>query len=413
MIDSVLEKDYLTIDDVDVSGKTVLVRVDFNSPMSPDGDILDTKRIRSHIATMNDLSSAKVVVLAHQSRAGKSDFSTMEVHAKMLGKLSGKKVDYVDDIFGSNAINAIRSMKNGDILMLENVRFYSEESIKRSAHEHSQTNMVKKLAPYIDIFVNDAFGVSHRPHLSIMGFTQVIPSIAGRLMEKEIESLSKAGYNGNHPCIFVLGGTKVDDSFKVVKNVLANGSADKVLATGVVANVLLAADGVDIGKANMDFIDSQGYMDQIVVAQGLLEQYGDKIELPTDLALANDNDRVEISIDELPTDYPIYDIGLETIVSYSKSIREAKVVILNGPAGLFEQSEFELGTSEILYAATDSAFSIVGGGHIASALEPMGIENKISHTSTGGGACISFLAGDKLPGIEALKDYKKKNMAIT
>lgn len=408
-----IEKDYLTIDDVDVSGKTVLVRVDFNSPMSPDGDILDTKRIRSHIPTLNDLASAKVVILAHQSRPGKSDFTTMAVHAKMLGKLSGRKVDYVDDIFGSHAINAINSMKNGDILMLENARFYSEESMKRLPSEHAQTNMVKKLAPHIDIFINDAFGVSHRAHLSIVGFTPVIPSIAGRLMEKEVASLSKAGYNGNHPCVFVLGGTKVDDSFKVIKNVLVNESADKVLTTGVVANVLLAASGVDIGKANLDFIDSQGYTDQIDVAQELLQQYGDKIELPTDLALDNDGERVEISIDELPTDYPIYDIGLETIVSYSKTIRESKVVILNGPAGLFEQPEFELGTSEILHAATDSAFSIVGGGHIASALEPMGIENKISHTSTGGGACISFLAGNKLPGIEALKDFKKQNGNMT
>lgn len=407
-----IEKDYLTIDDVNLNGKTVLVRMDFNSPMSPNGDILDTKRIRSHIPTLNDLASAKVVILAHQSRPGKSDFTTMEVHARTLEKLAGRRVDYVDDIFGSRAINAIKSMRDGDIVMLENARFYSEESLKRPPAEHAQTNMVTKLAPHIDFFVNDAFGVSHRSHLSIVGFTQVVSSIAGRLMEKEIDALSKAGYNGNHPCIFVLGGTKVDDSFKVISNVLRNGSADMILTTGVVANVMLKASGADIGKVNMDFIDAQGYTDQIEVAKGLLRQYADKIEIPTDMALEKDGTRVEISIDELPTDYPIYDIGLETIVSYSKYIRDSSVVILNGPAGLFENDEFGLGTREILYAATDSAFSIVGGGHIASALEPMGIENRISHTSTGGGACISFLAGEKLPGIEALKDYKKRNMTV-
>lgn len=183
MIGTMTANEYLTIDDFDVAGKTVLVRVDINTPMDPEGNILDDMRIVSHIPTINDLADAKIVLLAHQSRAGKSDFTTMEPHADRMSRCLGRHVEYVDDIFGTYARSKIDSMEKGDILLLENVRFYSEETISRSAQEHSGTHMVKKLAPHIDIFLNDAFAVSHRSHLSLMGFTTVLPSGAGRVME--------------------------------------------------------------------------------------------------------------------------------------------------------------------------------------------------------------------------------------
>lgn len=412
-MNAVTTKEYLTIDDFDVDDKTVFVRVDINTPMDPEGNILDDMRIVSHIPTIKDLSNAKVVLLAHQSRAGKSDFTTMEPHSEKLSRYLGKHVEYIDDIFGSHARSKIASMGNGDIILLENVRFYSEETISRSAEEHSETHMVRKLLPYIDIFLNDAFAVSHRSHLSLMGFTGVVPTGAGRVIEKEIEALDRGIKEGGSPCIFVLGGAKVDDSLRVSENVLSNGGADRVLVTGVVANVMLAASGVDIGKRNMDFISAQGYADQIEVAKDLLDRFDGKIGMPSDVALNDGGKRIEVQIDEIAdSGLPINDIGLETIVAYSSEISGAKTVVLNGPAGVSELDGFELGTYEIIKAATEADYSVAGGGHISAEVREMGFEDSFSHVSTGGGSCINYLAGDKLPAIEVLykaaQSYREK-----
>lgn len=401
-------RDFLTIDDFDTDGKTILVRVDLNSPMDPQGNILDDLRIRSHIATLKDLEDSKVVLLAHQSRPGKKDFTTMKAHAKLMSKHLGKQVLYVDDIFGTYAKTQILSMENGDVIMLENVRFYSEESLERSPIEQSKTFPVKKLSPFIDIFLNDAFAVSHRSQLSVVGFTPVVPTGAGRVMEKELTSLDRGMKGAARPCIFVLGGAKVDDSLRVAENVLKNGGADRVLFTGVVANVALAASGINIGKVNLDFIKSQGYEDQIEKARGMLAKFENNIGLPKDVALNDNKKRVEMHVSELNSDsLPINDIGLETIVDYSKEIENAKTVILNGPAGVFEIAEFALGTTEIIKAATKSEFSIAGGGHITAEVERLGLSHRFSHVSTGGGAMIDYLSGMKLPGVEALKSAAK------
>ncbi|WP_319509081.1 phosphoglycerate kinase [uncultured Methanolobus sp.] len=397
-------RDYLTIDDFDVDGKTILVRVDLNTPMDMEGNILDDMRIKSHIPTIKDLDDAKVVLMAHQSRAGKKDFTTMKPHAQRMSQYLGKEVEYIDDIFGTYARSSISSMEKGDVILLENVRFYSEESIERPASDHAATHMVRKLSPLIDIFLNDAFAVSHRSHLSIMGFTEILPTGAGRVMEKEISSLDRGIKGSGRPCIFVLGGAKVDDSLKVAKNVLINGGADRVLVTGVVANVMLAAAGVDIGKVNLDFIESQGYTDQIARAKQVLDKFDGKIGYPLDVAFNDGGKRVEVLVSELPDgNLPINDIGLETIVAFSEEIKNAKTVVLNGPAGLSEVEPFALGTHEIIKAAINSEYSIAGGGHISAEIRNLGYENDFSHLSTGGGACIDYLAGDALPGIEALK----------
>ncbi|MCE8422919.1 MAG: phosphoglycerate kinase [Candidatus Methanoperedens sp.] len=401
-------RDYLTIDDVDLKGKTIICRLDLNSPMDPKGIILDDSRFRSHIITLKELEGSKVVILSHQSRPGKSDFTTMEPHAKLLSKQMRRNINYIDDIFGSHAIDSIKKMNNGDIIILENSRFYSEESLERTPKEHTNSHMVKALAPVCDVFINDAFSVSHRSHLSVTGFTEVLPSIAGRVMEKEIDSLNRGMSCSHRPCIYVLGGTKVDDSIKVTKNVLERGCADRVLVTGVVANVFLAAKGVRIGKTNLGFIDKQGYTDQIKIARDLLKRFSDNIGLPVDVALNNNDERVEDRIEGLDTELPIHDIGIETMVKFSKEISCAKTVIMNGPAGVFENDKFALGTHDLIKAGIKAGFSVVGGGHIAAAAEQMGISGKFSHVSTGGGACIDFLAGEKLPGIEALKDAARK-----
>ncbi|MBE0522805.1 MAG: phosphoglycerate kinase [Methanosarcinales archaeon] len=401
-------RDYLTIDDFDLSGKTVLCRLDLNSPMGPENGILDDKRFRSSLTTVKELEESKLVLMSHQSRPGKSDFTTMEPHAKQLSRLLDRDITYVDDIFGSNAISEIKKLKKGDILMLENVRFFSEESLKRSAQEHASSHMVKRLSPFMDFYMNDAFGVSHRSHLSIMGFTWTLPSLVGRLMDKEITSLSRGEHDSDGPTIFVLGGTKVDDSLKVTEFVLANNNANRVLLTGVVANVFLAAKGVDIGKTNLEFIQSQGYFDQIKIAKKLLKRFNDKIGLPIDVALDKNNERIEEYIDVINKNHnsglPILDIGLETIVAFSEEIKAAGTVIMNGPAGMFEKDAFALGTVELMQAATRAGFSVIGGGHSAAVVQQLGMDSRLDHVSTGGGACIDFLAGEKLPGIEALKE---------
>ncbi|MFZ2498725.1 MAG: phosphoglycerate kinase [Methanosarcina sp.] len=402
-------RNFLTIDDFDTDGKTILVRVDLNSPMDPQGNILDDMRIRSHIATLKDLEDAKVVLLAHQSRPGKKDFTVMKPHAHLMSKHLGRQVSYVDDIFGTYAKTQIASMEDGDVIMLENVRFYSEESLERTPAEHASTYLVKKLTPFVDIFLNDAFAVSHRSHLSVVGFTEVLPSGAGRVMEKELVSLERGVKGGERPSIFVLGGAKVDDSLRVAENVLANGGADRVLLTGVVANVALAASGINIGKANMDFIKSQGYENQIEKAKSILAKFKDKVGLPIDVALNDNKKRIEEPVSELDSDsLPINDIGLETIVEFASEIENAKTVVLNGPAGVSEIADFALGTHEIIKAAVKSDFSIIGGGHISAEVAHLGLGHRFSHISTGGGACIDYLAGVKLPGVEAMKGAAKK-----
>ncbi len=396
-------KDYLTLDDVTLDNKRVLLRVDFNSPMDPSGNILDDKRIKSHLETLRALEDCRVAIIAHQSRAGKKDYTTLEAHARILTRLLRRDVSYIDDIFGSHAQNSIKSLRPGEVILLENTRFYAEENMNRSPADHAKSHMVRKLAPLFDLFVNDAFAVAHRSHCSVVGFTEVLPSIAGILMDREITALDRGLRGNEHPTVFSLGGTKADDSIKVTQNVLSRGGADKILTSGVVATVFMMAKGIDVGEANRKFVEDQEYLEQIPIAAKLLQEYPDKIVLPSDVALNQNGERVEVAVDKLPAPLPIADIGLETIVSYSKFLKDAKVTVLNGPTGIFEQEKFKLGTSELLKAATLSSYSIAGGGHSVAAIEQLDLESKFSHVSMGGGASITYLSGEPLPGIEALK----------
>ncbi|HOO54681.1 MAG TPA: phosphoglycerate kinase, partial [Methanothrix sp.] len=396
-------KDYLTLDDFPIDNQRILVRVDINSPMDPDGKILDDKRFRGHLPTLRDLEEARVVLMAHQSRAGKKDFTTLEAHARRFSQLLHREVTYVDDIFGSHARESIKAMKPGDVILLENTRFYSEENISRPPEDHAKSHMVKQLYPLFDLFVNDAFAVSHRSHLSVVGFTEVLPSAAGRLMEKEIDSLDMGVRGNEHPSIFVLGGTKADDSIKVIQNVFNRGGVDQVLVTGVVATVFQMAAGINVGDKNREFVAGLDYSELVSIAKDLLDKNPSKIVFPQDVALDKDGDRLDVAMEKIPPDLQIADIGLETIVDFSRRIKDAKIVVLNGTAGIFENEKFALGTTEILKAATEAGFSIAGGGHTSAAIEELGLEPKFSHVSTGGGASISYLSGDLLPGIEALK----------
>ncbi|PKL67624.1 MAG: phosphoglycerate kinase [Methanobacteriales archaeon HGW-Methanobacteriales-1] len=400
-----------TIDDFQFNNKTVLVRVDINSPVDPNtGIILDDTRMKLHAETISELSDkgAKTILLAHQSRPGKKDFTTLEQHAHALSKIIGRPVIYVEDIFGCAAMETIARLKPGDVLLLENVRFYSEEVLKREARLQADTHMVRKLSTIADYFINDAFATAHRSQPSLVGFAFKLPSAAGRLMEKELKILYGALDNVQRPCVYVLGGVKVDDSIRVIENVLENGSADFILTTGLVANIFLLASKVKIGKCNKEFIEKKGYFDFVKVAERLINKFKDKILIPIDVAICKDDKRMDVPVNEIP-DLPIYDIGTETIKLYAQKIRQAKTIFANGPAGVFENPEFSIGTDDILNAiASSEGFSIIGGGHLAAAAVQMGFEGEIDHISSGGGASISLLAGEELPVVTVLEEVAVK-----
>lgn len=395
-----------TLDDIDYNGKSVLVRLDINAPIV-NSTILDTTRFESHIPTLKELDSAKVVILAHQSRPGKKDFTPLKAHAEVLSKLLGKEVRYIDEIFSSRVVEEIKSMDVGEVILLENVRFYSEEQLKRSAEEHSTCHMVQKLKDLFDFFVNDAFSAFHRPHASLIGFVPVLPTVVGRLVEKEVKALSKV-FEEKGKKIFVLGGAKIDDAVKVLKNVLINGIADKVVLTGVVANYFLTLSGVDIGEENKKVVEeNKGDVDDEELIE-ILKKYKDRIILPKDVAVEKDGVRVDIPIEKFDGRYMIKDIGIETISMLSEIIPEYDVAVINGPAGVFEDERFTLGTSEVLKAVSKARYSVVGGGHIATAARMFGLDKYMDHISTAGGACIRFLSGEKLVVLEVIKEYWEK-----
>ena len=405
-----MSKDFNTIDDFDIEGKTVLVRVDINSPVDPgSGIILDDTRLKLHAQTIKELSvkGAKVVLLAHQSRPGKNDFTTLSQHAEALSDILNLRVKYIDSLFSNSVKEAIKDLRPHEILLLENARFFSEETLKRSPEEQSKTLLVRQLSPLIDYFVNDAFAAAHRSQASLVGFTVNTPSAAGRVMEKELTVIQDALDNVEHPCVFLLGGMKPDDSIDVMENVLSNGTADAILTTGIVANIVLWAAGIDIGQVNRDFIASRGYEDMVEKSRDLIERFGDKVKYPLDVACEIDGQRVDIDNTEIPNE-SIFDIGVKTIAFYAKEIRDAKYIFANGPAGVFEDPKFSMGTEDLINAmATSEGFTLIGGGHIAAATAGLGLEEHMSHLSSGGGACISMLAGKKLAAVEALKNSKK------
>ncbi len=399
---------FLTIDDFNFRSKVVLVRVDINSAIDPETKrILDDTRIRVHSeTTIKELSEkkAKTVVLAHQGRPGEPDFIPLRQHAEIMGKILGKPVNYVDDVYGEKAQKAIKNLKNGEILVLENVRTYPNEMKKNTPEEHAKSEFIQKLAPLADVFVNDAFAAAHRAHASIVGFTAVLPSAAGRIMERELKALSRVSENPEKPCVYILGGAKADDSLKISDYVLTNKIADYILTGGVIGHLFIAAKGVNLGKPNMEFLEKQKVLGLVPGIQNLMKKFPGKILVPVDLAAEVAGKRQEISVSKLPTDHPIYDIGKETAKKYIGIIEDANSVVISGPIGVFENKQFLFGTKKILEAVASSpGFSLVGGGHTIAAVKELGLATKIGYISTAGGALIEFLMGEKLPGVIALE----------
>ena len=399
---------YLTLDDFDVRDKTVLVRVDFNSPVDPDTKkVLDDSRIRAHgETTIRELATkgAKVVVLAHQGRKGDLDFIPLKQHADLLSKALVKPVKYVDDVFGEKAKEAIRNLKCGEILVLENVRTFAGETKGGTPEKHAKTDLVRNLAPLADLFVLDAFAAAHRAQVSIIGFTAVLPSAAGRIMERELKSLGRVLESPEKPSLFILGGAKADDSLEISKYVLEKSLADYILVGGVAGQVFLTAKNINLGKPNVDFLQKKELLTFTQGIKELIQKHPTRIKTPEDVAVEADGKRKEVLTENLPTEYSILDIGSKTASEYAAMIAKAKTIVVSGPMGVYENDEFSLGTRKVFKAIADSrAFSLAGGGHTIAALQEFGLFNKISYVSTAGGALIEFLMGKKLPGVTALE----------
>jgi phosphoglycerate kinase len=399
---------FLTMDDFDLKDKTVLLRVDFNSPLDPQTkQIINDERIRAHAkATISELvkKGAKTVILAHQGRPGDADFIPLKQHAELLSKELNMPVKYVDDVFGESAQNAIKALKSGEVLVLGNVRGVPNEQTKGTPEEHAKTEFVRNLAPLADIFINDAFAAAHRAHISMVGFTAVLPSAAGRIMERELKALGKVLEAPEHPSVFVIGGAKGDDSLDISRYVLKNGIADNVLTGGVIGHIFLVAKGFNLGKGNMAFLEKKELMGLVPGIRELMQQYPGAIIVPVDLAMEVDKKRKEIDVEDLPTDNNIFDIGTKTAQKFADIILKAKTIVVSGPVGVFENPEFKKGSQIVLNAVANSeGFSLVGGGHTVAAVEKLGLADKMSYVSTAGGALIEFLMGKQLPGVVALE----------
>lgn len=388
-----------TIRDVDLAGKKVLVRVDYNVPMDG-GGITDDTRIRATLPTLRYLleQGAAVILASHLGRpkgGPAAEFSLAPV-AKRLSGLLGREVLFAADCVGAAAEGPAKALKPGQVLMLENLRFHKEE-------EKNDPEFARQLAALADTYVNDAFGVSHRAHASVEGITKYLPAAAGFLLEKEIDFLSRAVGDPPHPYVAIIGGAKVSDKIGVIANLLTK--VDTLIIGGGMANTFLAAQGHATGKSLVE-------QDKIELAGSLIKEAagrGVKLLLPADVVAADrfaaDAAAKTVGVDAIPADWMALDIGPASASAFAAALAGAKLIVWNGPMGVFEMDAFAKGTVAVAAAvAASGAVSVVGGGDSVAAIEKAGLQDKISHISTGGGASLEFLEGKVLPGVAALSD---------
>jgi len=398
----------LTLDDFDLVGKTVFLRVDMNCPIDPETmEILGSKRIEEAIETLESLKDAKVVVASHQGRVGNQDYIGMDKHAKVLEKLMNRKIKYVEDTIGEAAQNAIKNLENGDILLLDNLRLCAEENYEFTPENAAKTIMVSRLSKLFDLCVLDSFPSAHRSHPSIVGFPQVLPACAGRIVEREVRNLDEIMTVAKAPHVIVLGGSKVPDRLEAIKMLIQNGRADHVLLTGLIGNVFMRAQARI--KSSLGIKREE---EVVTKAHSLIGEYPDVFATPVDIAIDKDGERIEIDVREMGKGDKIFDLGPKTVEYYSKLISGAGTVFISGPAGFFEKESFSYGTNALLKAVANSmATTIVSGGHLTTALKQQGLADKINHISTAGGALVLYLTGEKLPMIKALEDAAIKHRA--
>ena len=389
-----------TVRDIDLKGKKVFVRCDFNVPMDENQNITDNTRIVAALPTIKYLleQNCKIILASHLGRPKgefKPEYSLKPV-AKELSKLLNKEVIMANDVIGEDAIKKASELKEGEILLLENVRFHREET-------DNDPEFAKKLASMAEVFVNDAFGTAHRAHASTAGIADYLPAVAGFLIEKELKFLGEAINNPERPLVAILGGAKVSDKIGVIDNLLEK--VDTLMIGGGMTYTFFKAQGYEVGKSICE-------LDKLDLAKELMEKAknkGVKLMLPVDTKVGKeysaDTESKTVKSTEIPADWEGLDIGEETIKLYSEELQKAKTVIWNGPLGVFEFPQFAIGTNAIAKVLADlDATTIIGGGDSAAAVKKAGLEDKMTHISTGGGASLEFLEGKKLPGIECLQD---------
>jgi len=385
---------------IDIRNKRVLLRIDINSPVV-DGKILDNPRFKASCETIKYLikKGAKVAILAHQGRKGERDFLPLKEHSKLLSKYTGGKISYVDDLFGEKAIESIKNLKPKHAIMLANVRNYDDELlIKKKQNGYIQ------LCNKFDIFVNDAFSVSHREQGSIIIPPKFLPSYMGLSIQKEISALDKSKI-GRQSTIYLLGGEKIKDYFPIFNNL--KNKRNKIIASGVLANLLLVAKEFNLGYENK-WLEEKGYIKLIPKLKSLCRKYKNQIILPVDFAIDDSGHRVEISLNGFPNGSKILDVGHESVRIFKKHFGKSKAIFMKGPLGFSEIDEFSYGTVEILkeismISKNKKVFSLIGGGHLTTTISKYKIPDNFSHISLSGGALIAYISGEKLPGLEALK----------
>ncbi len=419
---------FQTLDDAALAGRTVFCRVDLNTPVE-NGQPRLSARIVAHAKTVRDLSQkgAKTVLLAHQGRKGEDDFISLSGHAILLGeevnKIGPKKgktagrapsspshsparisIQFVDDVCGEKAKAAIGALQNGQVLLLENVRFLDDET---TFEKTGKSQLVEQLSPLCHVFVLDAFSCSHRAHASVVGFDRV-PVLAGRVMAEELKALDNLR-KPKRPVVFVLGGAKPDDSLPILQAWLEAGKLDMALTGGVMANLLILASGRELG-GSLELLKKKKVIESLPQARELVKKFGKRIMMPTDVVLDERGKPKLLAVSDLPVQQSILDIGPQTAAAYADQIEHAGTIVMNGPMGVFEKEEFSKGTKVVLDAiASSRGFSLLGGGNTLDALDMMKIDRtQLGYVSLSGKALIEYLAGEKLPGVELVQSGGKR-----
>ena len=401
---------------VDVKGKTVIFRPDINSPQK-DGKIVNDNRLNATIPTLKYLveGGAKVAIIAHQGDTlDYQNLMSMAPHAERLTEISGIKVEYIDDVCGDSALQRVKDLKEGEVILLGNLRYLTEEvstfekDVKLTADDMLNTYLVRRLAPLGDIYVNDAFSAAHRNAPSMVAFEKLMPSYAGPLFFKEYEALNKVMTSAAKPLVFVLGGAKISDAFGMMGKVLKDGVADKIIACGVTGVVMRLAEGRKVGAKYEKWLKDKDLLAFVEPAKELLENYGDKFILPVDFATEENGKRKELSLEDLPNDEAMFlDVGAKSVEIFEDALMKAGTIFVNGPAGVYENELFSYGTDKIWNAIANSpAYSVIGGGDTVTAASKFIDLKKVDYVCTAGGAMVRFLSGKRLPLIEAMLNSK-------
>ena len=402
-----------SIDEGNFRGKKVLLRVDINSPIDHNtGLIANDNRIQKSVPTIRDLAEmgAQLVIIAHQGDT--TDYASLislEQHVEKLSAAVGKPIDFIEDVAGPAAVDKINSLEDGQILLLDNIRYLVEEAstfedvVKQEPEDMKSSYMIRRLAPLFDAYVNDAFAAAHRNSPSMVGFQEVLPSYAGRLLMQELAALQAITSSPDRPCVYILGGARAGDAFGMIEKVLEDGAADKILMVGLVGQIFMIADGIDIGESSRGFISYKGFDQYIEPAKAFLENHRDTIMYASDIAAEVDGARANVALADISDTMDIADVGDQTIADYCEVIASAKTIFVNGPAGIYEDEKFEKGTKTLWNAVADAdGYSVIGGGDSVTSFVKYTDINQINYVSTAGGALIRYLSGVELPLLKAI-----------